>query len=124
MCVRSCSANTCASGLQCAPFSDGATGCLPLCRTQADCPAGSTCGSNGQCMGGGSPGGGNCPLCPGNGSPDAGTVTPTPTDGGTGSGGTAGPGCGCQGSAVNAPGFLGTLALFLVATRRRRCQRP
>ncbi|QRN94280.1 adhesin [Archangium violaceum] len=124
MCVRSCTALTCASGLQCAPFPDGTSGCLPSCRTQDDCPGGSTCNA-GQCVGSGSYDGGSCPLCPGPGSPDAGTgPNPSPTDGGTGSGGSAGPGCGCQGSAVNAPGFLGALALFLVAARRRRCQRP
>ncbi len=123
MCVRSCFSTTCASGLQCAPFAEGATGCMPPCRTSADCQTGSTC-DTGRCVPSTLPGG-SCPLCPSPGSSDAGTlpVPPTP-DAGTGSGGTAGPGCGCQGSAVNAPGFLGALALFLVAARRRRCQRP
>lgn len=122
VCVRGCSAGTCTTGLQCAPFSTGVSGCLPPCSTSADCPSGSTCGSGGQCIGGGSPDGGSCALCGGPGSPDAGT--PVPTDGGTGSGGTSGPGCGCQGSAVSAPGYLGALAVFLVAARRRRCPRP
>lgn len=119
MCVRTCSASTCAAELQCAPFPEGATGCLPSCRSGApnDCPTGSTCG-NGQCRAVGSTPDGGCALC--GDPPDAGTPAP---DAGTGPGGTAGPGCGCQGSAVNAPGFLGALALFLVAARRRRCQR-
>ncbi|WP_331111944.1 adhesin, partial [Archangium sp.] len=119
MCVRTCSQNTCASGQQCAPFSGGATGCLPPCRTSVDCPQGSTCGGNGQCVVGNGSADAGCSLC-GGGTQDAGTpVTPAP-DAGTGSGGTAGPGCGCQGSAVNASGLLGALALFLVASRRRR----
>jgi MYXO-CTERM domain-containing protein len=123
MCVRTCSQGTCLSGQQCAPFSATVAGCLPPCRTSVDCPAGSTCGSGGQCVSGtGSPDAG-CPLCGGG---DAGTVPPVPPapDAGTDPGGPAGPGCGCQGSGVNAPGFLGALVLFLVASRRRRCQRP
>jgi len=123
MCVRTCSQNTCASGQQCAPFSGGATGCLPACRTSVDCPKGSTCNGSGQCVSGTGSEDAGCPLCGGG---DAGTppiVTPTP-DAGTGSDGPSGPGCGCQGTGVNAPGFLGALALFLVASRRRRCQRP
>jgi MYXO-CTERM domain-containing protein len=125
MCVQGCSGTSCGSGLQCAPFAGGATGCMPTCRANGDCQSGFICAS-GQCQASGSWDGGSCPLCPGPGTPDAGTppVTPPASDAGTGSGGTAGPGCGCQGSAVNAPGFLGALALFLVAARRRRCQRP
>ncbi|PTL77418.1 MYXO-CTERM sorting domain-containing protein [Vitiosangium sp. GDMCC 1.1324] len=124
MCVSTCSRGTCDSKLQCAPFPGGTTGCLPPCRTQADCPAGATCGGNGQCLGGSVPTDAGCSSC-GPSESDAGTtpITPAP-DAGPGSGGTAGPGCGCQGSSVNAPGFLGALALFFVAARRRRCQRP
>ncbi|WP_309891463.1 MYXO-CTERM sorting domain-containing protein [Archangium sp.] len=123
MCVRTCSQGTCFSGQQCAPFSEGATGCLPVCRTSVDCPAGSTCGSGGQCVSGTGSVDAGCPLCGGG---DAGTVPPIPPapDAGTDPGGPAGPGCGCQGTGVNAPGFLGALVLFLVASRRRRCQRP
>ena len=120
ICVRSCSGDSCGAAFQCAPFPGGAGGCLPPCRAQADCPSGSTCGSNGQCQGIGSvdPG---CPLC--GGPPDAGYTPPRP-DAGTGTGEGVGVSCGCQGAAVNAPGFLGALVLFLVAARRRRCPRP
>ncbi|HSP78456.1 MAG TPA: adhesin [Myxococcaceae bacterium] len=124
MCIRSCTAGTCGTGMQCAPFPDGSSGCLPTCRTGADCPYGSSCGSNGQCVSATSPpDAGTCSLCGdgGTGSPDAGVGKP---DAGPGGSGSSGPGCGCQGSAASASGFLGTLVLLLVAGRRRRCQRP
>ncbi|ATB27136.1 hypothetical protein MEBOL_000574 [Melittangium boletus DSM 14713] len=121
MCVRACEQGTCNPALQCAAFPEGASGCLPPCRTQADCPMGSTCSGAGQCVGP-QPADAGCSSCEG--PRDAGSPVPPPLNGGTGPGPVPGPGCGCQGSAVNAPGFLGALAVFFVASRRRRCQRP
>lgn len=117
LCVRNCEQGTCNPALQCAAFPGGVQACLPPCRDTADCPSGATCSGAGQCLGTGSSDGG-CSLC--GGPVDAGPVSP----GGTPAGPIAGPGCGCQGAAVNAPGFLGALAVFFVASRRRRCPRP
>ncbi|MBM7114984.1 MYXO-CTERM sorting domain-containing protein [Archangium primigenium] len=121
LCVRACEQGTCHPALQCAAFPEGARGCLPPCRAQEDCPAGSTCSASGQCVGP-EPVDAGCPSCEG--PRDAGTPPSPSPGGGTGPGTVMGPGCGCQGSAVNAPGFLGALAVLFVAARRRRCQRP
>jgi hypothetical protein len=131
MCVKTCTAGTCANGLACAPFplaNPPASGCLPPCRVQGDCPSGTVCGVDSQCRDPyAQPDGGSCPLCPvdggtdgGGGRPDGGAVS----DGGTGGNSGGGVGCGCQGMPSVAPGVLGGLMLLLVAGRRRRWQRP
>lgn len=122
VCVRTCFGDSCGPQLQCAPFAQGASGCLPPCRTQADCPDSSTC-NQGLCQTG-SPVDAGCLLCGGEGDPKDGGSTPLPPPSPTGPTGSAGVSCGCEGSAVTAPGFLGALAVLFVAARRRRCPRP
>jgi uncharacterized protein (TIGR03382 family) len=132
MCVRTCSAGTCGASLSCMPFplaNPPASGCLPPCRVQGDCPSGTVCGVDSQCRDPyAQPDAGSCPLCPQDGGSDGGTLPPdgggTVSDGGTGGGSGGGVGCGCQGMPSMAPGVLGGLMLLLVAGRRRRWQRP
>ncbi|WP_223634702.1 MYXO-CTERM sorting domain-containing protein [Corallococcus sp. EGB] len=113
-CFKDCAANTCASPLQCVPFSEGSS-CIAPCRSNQDCPNGLFCGVGGQCY---SPytqtDGGTCTLCS-----DGGTPPPPPVDGGTGDSTNDPGGCGCQ-SAPSSAAFLVGLAVLFMATRRRR----
>ncbi len=106
-CLRDCSSNnTCPQGLQCATLPTG-NACTFPCRSDAECPVGTTCVA-GQCSRPTVDDGG-CALCQG--PTDGGKPTQGAPDAGGGGPGHGTGGCGCQ----TEGGPLG-LYLWMVAT--------